>query len=185
MSLISSTMPINLAAITCLDFEKNSYPIELAVTLAHGRNYQAWIKPSDAVLSSLPANMINTINRSGKYPDQVCNELNLLCAGTNIFCDHWGLTTQWLDNLFVAASVERDFSCSPIESLLGDEGYESWNSRKQFVLDILQADDYSANSQLEVIQAVVNLFYREHSSNIENSGAVITNAKSFSAPHFA
>lgn len=185
MSLISSTMPINLVAITCLDFEKNSYPIELAVTLAHGRNYQAWIKPSEAVLSTLPANIANTINLSGKYPDQVCNELNLLCAGSHIFCDHWGLTTQWLDNLFTAASVERDFSCSPIESLLEDEGYEGWNSRKQFVLDILQADDYSANSQLEVIQAVVNLFYREQSTHLASAEAVISNAEKLNEPHFA
>ena len=184
MSLISSTMPVNVLAVTCLDFEKNSYPIEIAVTLAQGRSYQAWIKPSDAVISNLPSDIINTININGKYPDQVCNELNILCAGSNIFCDHWGLTTQWLNHLFTTACVERDFSCSPIESLLADDSYAVWNSRKQFVLDILQVDDYFANSQLEVMQAVINLFYREPSSGLRLSKQIATHDAIITEPNF-
>ena len=164
MSLISSTAPVNFIALNCLDFDSKSYPVEVALALANGRHYRAWIKPmSDCQSPNLPAEVAYAVQHYGKHPDQVCNELNILCAGSNLYCDHWGFTASWLKNLFYAASVDCEFTCSPIEALLEEDDCVNWNARKQFVLDILKSDDGCANAQVEVMQAVVNLFYREQS----------------------
>lgn len=161
MSLISSSTAVNFLAINCPDFEASSYPVEIALALANGRHYHAWIKPmSDRLAPKLSDKMQRAVELYGKYPDQVCNELNVLAGGSNLYCDHWGFTSTWLENLYFAACVDKKFICSPIECLLEDDEQANWNQRKQFVLDVLKAEDYSASSQVEVMQAVVNLFYR-------------------------
>ena len=165
MSLISSSTAVNFLAINCPDFNSSSYPVEIALSLSNGRHYQAWIKPmSDRFAPELDDAIKESVRLFGKYPDQVCNELNLLCEGRNLHCDHWGFTPCWLENLFFAACAERQFTCTPIEALLEEEEHLNWNARKQFVIDILKSDDHSAGAQVEVMQAVINLFYREQPS---------------------
>ncbi|BCD98543.1 hypothetical protein [Marinagarivorans cellulosilyticus] len=162
MSLISSTTAVNFLAINCPDFNSTSYPVEVALSLANGRHYQAWIRPmSDRFSPELDDDIKEAVRMYGKYPDQVCNELNILCAGNNLYCDHWGFTSNWVENLFFAACVDRHFTCSPIEGLLEEEEQLNWNARKQFVIDVLKSNDHTAGAQVEVMQAVVNLFYRE------------------------
>lgn len=191
MSLISARNPLNLLAVTRLDFDMSdcdsgvdsvnnegfiadglvvdrpnrppfamdSHPYEIAVTLATGQRYHAWVKPSHYALQQMPDHIAAVLNTLGKPILQVCNELNTLCEGTNILCDDWWLTCQWLDNLFAAADVSRGFLCSPIEALLNEQEQGQWGTHKQFVLDILDANEYSANAQLDVMHAAINLFY--------------------------
>lgn len=169
MSLISSSTALNFLAINCPDFETASYPVEIALALANGRHYHAWIKPmSDRVVPKLNDITRRAVELYGKYPDQVCNELNVLAGGRNLYCDHWGFTSTWLENLFFAACVDKKFICSPIDCLLEDDEQSSWNQRKQFVLDVLKAEDYSAGAQVEVMQAVVNLFYRAAEGQVQH-----------------
>ena len=163
MSLISASTAVNFLAINATDFDLQSAPVEVSLALACGRHYQASILPStykEAYQDSPRITDLN-INVPPKYADQVCNELNLLCAGSHLYVDHWGFTQVWLDRLFNSACVERAFTCSPIEALLEEDEHQSWNARKQFVMDVLGASDFSAEGQVEVMQAVVNLFYRD------------------------
>ena len=162
MSFISSSTEISFLAIDSLDLSSMSYPAEIALYLANGQHYHAWVKPmSDRHFPALSVELRDRVNQYGKYPVQICHELNNLCLGVNLYCDSWGMTTSWLDNLFLAAGQTREISCTPIQALLEEEHLGNWNARRQFVADILHNEQPCAASYIHVMQAVVNLFYRE------------------------
>lgn len=160
MALISSHTAVNFLAIDALTFDSHSQPLEIALSLASGKQYRAWIKPWGDI-DKLPTQLQRSVVAEGKYPAEICRDLNALCDGLNLHVDHWGVSSFWLETLFGKANIQRRFGCSPIEALLEDDEKLGWNGRKQFVLDVLKSNEHSASSQIEVMQAVINLFYRD------------------------
>lgn len=136
----------------------HSYPIEIGLMLANGQQYQALLLPlADWTYWDAEAERIHGISRErllaeGKSIQQVCQEVNNLCAGQTLYSDCWVYDNVWLNSLYARAGVVQSFTCSPIESLLNERQCQRYVMCKSAVQQHLGLRQHRALNDAKIIQ---------------------------------
>ncbi len=131
-------MHINLNELIVIDCEasgldEESYPIEVGVAM-HNDNIEYLIKPiSEWTYWSIKSEAIHNIKRSTLFADGfdvvfVANILNSQLRGLSIISDSEVYESFWLDKLFRAAKMERNFKIININNL--DFDFEKYKEKK-------------------------------------------------------
>lgn len=157
-----------------IDFEATglggtSYPIEVGIALADGRQHSWLIQPAaDWVGWSEQAEEIHGITKSrllseGLPVAKVCERLNYYCADREFFSDCWVYDSSWLHLLFVTAGIRQTFSLLPIEREFSEQNLMAYSSYKQQATQLLGLTPHRAGNDAKIIQAA--LHWLQHASS--------------------
>jgi DNA polymerase III epsilon subunit-like protein len=117
-------------------FGSQSYPIEIGVVTADGREYSRLVKPLEHWQHwDQNAQLVHGITRAaieqeGADALNVAHDLNELLNDSVVYCDAWVVDKPWLDRLFDSVRVRRQFRISPIEVLLDEDDWDEWGDTK-------------------------------------------------------
>lgn len=134
--VFSSKQKQSFIDIEASGFGAQSYPIEIGVLTADGREYSRLVKPLghwqhwDQNAQFVHGITRAAIEQHGADALDVANELNELLRDSVVYCDAWVLDKPWLDRLFDSVHVRRQFRISPIEMLLDEDGWDEWGNIK-------------------------------------------------------
>lgn len=147
----------------------HSYPIEIGISLSNGQQYQALIQPlADWSHWDQEAEALHGISRSdlflyGKSLQEVCREINNLCAGQTLYSDCWVYDNTWLHQLFARAGMVPAFSCSPIESALSERQTQRYTMCKSAVSQHLGLRQHRALNDALTIQKALYVLMTQNS----------------------
>lgn len=115
----------------------NSYPIEVGLVLGTGQSFEALIKPLphwqhwDEEAEAIHGISRGQLAEEGQEIQDVCQQINQLCAGKTLYSDCWVHDSRWLNLLFSEAGVTMQFQCSPMEVFLDEEELANWLQYKR------------------------------------------------------
>lgn len=115
----------------------NSYPIEVGLVLGTGQSFEALIKPRphwqhwDEEAEAIHGISRAQLEEEGQEIQDVCQQINQLCAGKTLYSDCWVHDSRWLNLLFSEAGVTMQFQCSPMEVFLDEEELANWLQYKR------------------------------------------------------
>jgi hypothetical protein len=118
---------------------KGSFPVDIAWSL-YGEVKSVLIKPAptwnenkwDAVAQSIHGITIPYLRRHGKDVRQAARIMNDDLRGMTAYCDSPARDAQWIDMVFTAAGVRREFEIASIGHLLGSLGVTSTDAYESF-----------------------------------------------------
>lgn len=148
----------NIIDIEASGFGLESYPIEVGVILSNGDKYCSLIKPiPEWTHWCKDAENTHNIRRDillekGRPVHDVAQELNQLLGNQTVYCDGWVVDLPWLNALYTAARMERQFKLSPMEFILKEYQLEIWQSTKLEVIEQLGVTRHRASSDAQIIQ---------------------------------
>lgn len=114
----------------------DSYPIEVGIVLGTGETFEALIKPLphwqhwDDEAEAIHGITREQLAEEGQDIQEVCRQINELCAGKTLYSDCWAHDSRWLNLLFAQAGVSMEFRCSPMEMFLDEEELANWLQHK-------------------------------------------------------
>lgn len=148
---------------TILDFEasgfaSDSYPIEVGVVTYEGERYCSLIEPEphwhhwDKEAESLHGISRPCLHQSGHPTRSVCEALNSMLSGQQVYSDAWVWDQRWLITLYDAARLQPTFTFSPIESIVSEAQLVGWDEEKQRLFAEVEHGRHRASIDAYVIQ---------------------------------
>ncbi|MBU2985395.1 hypothetical protein KO528_08530 [Saccharophagus degradans] len=148
---------------TVLDFEasgfaSDSYPIEVGVVTYEGERYCSLIEPQthwhhwDKSAEQLHGISRVQLHNAGRSVRSVCEQLNDLLAGHQVYSDAWVWDQRWLITLYDAARMQPSYTFSPIESIVTEQQLQKWDKEKQHVFKSVGGARHRASTDAYVIQ---------------------------------
>lgn len=148
---------------TVLDFEasgfaSDSYPIEVGVVTYEGERYCSLIEPQaywhhwDDDAEAIHGITRIQLHKMGHTVRQVCERLNALLTGQQVYSDAWVWDQRWLITLYDAARLQPSFTFSPIESIVTEEQLMIWDEEKVRVFSAMDSVRHRASSDAYAIQ---------------------------------
>ncbi len=122
-------------------FGFQSYPIEVGIVLASGQRLSRLIKPLrswthwDSSAEALHGISRDQLLQEGYAPRVVAEELNDILSGQTVYSDAWVVDKPWIDTLFDAVKINRDFRISPIEAIFSESQIEDWDLTKKRITE--------------------------------------------------
>ncbi|MFT2092672.1 hypothetical protein [Paraglaciecola sp. 2405UD69-4] len=147
----------NVIDIEASSLTRNSYPIEIAVRLGDGTSHDSLIKPIDEWKDwSHQAQAVHGITRDelflkGKNIIEVCQTLNNICEGQTFFSDGWTWDNMWLNRLFDASGISKNFDCLPMEYFMPESQIEKWPGLKHAVAQKRKLKAHRALNDVHII----------------------------------
>lgn len=125
-------------AITVLDLEasgfgRGSYPIEVGFVQPDGTSFCTLIQPEadwqhwDASAEALHGITRELLQRHGRAPAWVAEQLNQRLAGQVVYCDAWAHDYPWLARLYDAADRVPSFRLADLRALLSEDEVARWH----------------------------------------------------------
>jgi len=155
---MSRSRPPIIIDIEASGFGGHSYPIEVGVALKGGAKFCALIQPElDWTHWDEDAERVHRVSRDllethGRPIGEIARELNKLLRGRTVFSDGWVVDKTWLDRLFHAAGVPREFHFSALEMILSEPQMEIWHPTKDDLLRELGQKRHRASFDAYVVQ---------------------------------
>ena len=139
-------------------FGAASYPIEVGVAFSDGTKYCSLVTPRpdwthwDEGAEKIHGVSRDILHRHGRPVSEVAGRLNERLRSQTAYSDGWVVDKTWLDRLFFAAGVEREFSCSPLELILSEPQMAIWHATKDDLLRELGDQRHRASFDAYVVQ---------------------------------
>jgi len=155
---MASPAPPVIIDIEASGFGSQSYPIEVGVALRDGSKYCSLILPrSDWTWWDPGAEQLHRVPRDvleahGKPIVEVAAKLNQLLGEQTAYSDGWVVDKTWLDQLYYAAGMRREFSFSPLEMILSEPQMERWHETKDGLLAELGERRHRASFDAYLVQ---------------------------------
>lgn len=151
-------LPPTVLDIEASGFGADSYPIEVGVVRADGQRLCRLIKPMDdwthwqSTAEDLHGISRELLQRKGLNACVVCEQLNDFIEGQVVYTDAWVQDSDWLSKLFFCAGIECGFRLSPLESIMTEDQYESWDATLAGVRSRHSEQRHRASADAFVIQ---------------------------------
>lgn len=158
---MSSSQALNIIDIEASGFGNANYPIEIGILLNDGTAYSSLIKPMpewtqwDSYAEQAHGLSREELRLNGKDVQQVCSELNALCAGKRLYSDGWSHDSRWLSILFAAANTPMRFQCSAMEMVLSQDDVALWPQHKRNTALFLELEPHRALNDAIIIQSTM------------------------------
>lgn len=154
---------VNFFCPTILDFEasgfaSDSYPIEVGVVTYEGERYCSLIEPEphwhhwDKGAEQVHGISRLTLHQAGKSTREVCEYMNEMLAGQQVYSDAWVWDQRWLITLYDSARLQPTFTFSPIESIVTEAQLMRWDSEKRRLFEASGKGRHRASTDAYVIQ---------------------------------
>ncbi|WP_461421998.1 hypothetical protein [Ketobacter sp.] len=176
----------NVLDIEASGLGSDSYPIEVGVVMASGREYQALIKPAPEwkhwckEAEAMHGINCEALETYGLSVHDVCAELNDFCRGETLYSDCWTRDLPWILTLFGQAGVYPAFKCSPIEMVLKEHQLSDWTQHKNKIIEATGLRSHRALNDARIIAKTMNMLLgqaqimRPASVEAEAEGASVT-----------
>jgi len=177
VAAVKTAKTINVIDIEASGFGRDSYPIEIGIALADGRQYQTLVRPEAGWQHwDRSAQDVHGISRSdlfkyGRSVFQICREINEICAGAVLYSDCWVYDHYWFRRLFDAAHTPALGQCKAMEYLLNDEQQLDYQTVKQTFASRLGLPMHRALNDAVVIQKTLQSLtgsYHENAGRMES-----------------
>ena len=148
----------NIIDIEASGLSRDSYPIEVGLSLANGKHYCQLIKPAkDWTCWDNEAEKVHGIPRQclykhGESCTKVALELNQLLQNQTVYTDGWVVDQPWLIKLFFAAGIEQKFYISDLQMILSEKQMDIWHAIKNQVALDLNLQRHRASFDAQIIQ---------------------------------
>lgn len=139
-------------------FGPNSYPIEVGVVRGDGVRYCKLIRPFDNwthwddSAQQLHGIERNILLKNGDMGTEVCIQLNEFVGQRRVYSDGWVVDSPWLTKLFARSRVEMTFTVSPLELILKEHQFITWDKTKQGLRLSLNLQRHRASNDALLIQ---------------------------------
>jgi hypothetical protein len=137
---MQSRPPPIILDIEASGFGSDSYPIEVGVVLDDGRKYCSLVLPRhdwthwDPRAEGVHGISRQTLLAHGRPVFEVAGRLNELLRGRTAYSDGWVVDLPWLDRLFTAAAMRREFTLSSLEMILTEPQMHAWADTRNTLL---------------------------------------------------
>lgn len=150
--------PPTILDVEASGFGRGSYPIEIGFVEPAGAMFCCLIQPEpdwlhwDASAEALHGITRDILQRHGKPPLWVAEQINRRLAGQTVYCDAWAHDYPWLARLFDVCDLSPSFRLADLRSLLNEAEAARWGE----VLDQVRAEQqlcrHRASSDAMVLQ---------------------------------
>ena len=150
--------PPTILDVEASGFGRGSYPIEIGFVDSAGSMFCCLIQPEadwlhwDASAEALHGITREILQRHGKPPIWVAEQVNRRLAGQTVYCDAWAHDYPWLARLFDVCDLSPSFRLADLRSLLSEAEAARWGE----VLDQVRAEQqlrrHRASSDAMVLQ---------------------------------
>ncbi|WP_416396274.1 hypothetical protein [Allohahella sp. A8] len=168
---VASVLPSILVMYGCLQNRKdadacalpggsveNSYPVEIGVMRSDGDAFCALIQPCQH-WKQLPETASNVhyispglIHRHGMTVEAVAEGLNHRFSGLTLYSEQLDQHTTWLDMIFDAADIRREFDIVDLASMLTTRQKDIWPATAKRVRQMLGFTRQRASSDARILQ---------------------------------
>lgn len=139
-------------------FGRGSYPIEVGFVEPSGSVFCTLIQPQpdwqhwDESAEALHGISRELLQRHGRPPAWVADQINRRLAGQVVYCDAWAHDYPWLARLFDCVDMVPSFRLADLRSLLDAEEAARWHEVLEQVRQEQQLRRHRASSDARVLQ---------------------------------
>jgi hypothetical protein len=139
-STIQTQTPPIFLDIEASGLGKNSYPIEIGISITPQQQQCYFIKPLpewthwDTQAEQIHGIAQHRLQQEGQAPAHVARLLNQQLQGKTVYSDAWGMDYVWLARLFDAVDQLPQFRLESVHYLLTEQQMEGWDEMKQRVI---------------------------------------------------
>jgi hypothetical protein len=157
----AATLPPCVIDIEASGFGAGSFPIEVGLVLPDGSAYCTLVRPDpawthwDGRAEQLHGITRPLLERHGRAPREVADELNRRLEGHRVYSDNWAHDYAWIARLFDAADMSPHFELHHLNELMSEAAMARFDAARDRVSRALHLRRHRASSDARVLQLSV------------------------------
>jgi len=159
--LADASLPPCVIDIEASGFGAGSFPVEVGVVLPDGSAYCTLVRPDpawthwDGRAERLHGITRPLLERHGRTPREVADELNRRLEGRRVYSDNWAHDYAWIARLFDAAERSPHFELHHLNELMTEAAMGRFDEARDRVSRSLHLRRHRASSDARVLQLSV------------------------------